>query len=85
MKINALKCKKCSDTIFSRAQHDFHYCSCGATFVDGGFEYIRYGWEPDVGRPEEVEIEVEATKAELYQDWNKRTDKFGIIKNEVQG
>ena len=81
MKISAVICKACGDTIFSRAHHDFHYCSCGKTFVDGGFDYIRYGFDPSIGRPDWVEIEVEATETELCQDWNYRTDKFGTIKN----
>jgi len=80
MKVLAVKCKACGDTIYSRAHHDFHYCSCGNTFVDGGRDYLRYGSDPTVGKPEELEIEVDATDAELYQDWNKRKDKFGSIK-----
>ncbi len=77
MKINALQCWDCGDTIFSRALHDFRYCSCQAIFVDGGFdEYRRMGGDIDSFR--NVPIEVDATKEELFQDWNKETHKYGL-------
>lgn len=34
--IRAYKCNICADTVFSRAQHDFRHCRCGALAVDGG-------------------------------------------------
>lgn len=40
---NVAKCKKCGDIIESRHRHDFVKCGCGAIFIDGGTEYIRYG------------------------------------------
>ena len=40
---NRCKCKKCGDIIESKSVHDFVMCSCGATFTDGGHEYIRRG------------------------------------------
>ena len=80
MKVLAVKCNKCGEIIYSRAHHDFHYCSCGATFVDGGRDYLRYGNDPTAGRPKELEIEVDATEQEMYQDWNKRLDKLGTAK-----
>jgi ribosomal protein L37AE/L43A len=83
VKITAVKCNKCNDTIFSRAHHDFHYCTCGATFIDGGFDYVRFGYAPEAGKPEMVEIEVDATKSELYSDWNHRTNKYGVIKGAI--
>lgn len=33
---HAIYCKKCDDTIESKYQHDFKYCSCGAVGIDGG-------------------------------------------------
>lgn len=44
---NAAQCAKCGDVIESRHRHDFVSCSCGAIFVDGGRDYIRYGWTDD--------------------------------------
>lgn len=81
MKVTCVVCRKCGDRIFSRAQHDFHPCSCGNVCVDGGFEYMRYLWK-DGEIPKLVEMEIEQTKKELHDDWNFRTNKFGIIKGE---
>lgn len=78
MKIQALKCKKCGDIIFSRSRHDFRYCSCGAIFVDGGFDYFRYGG--DFADMESVKILVDATKDDLYQDWSRGINKYGLRK-----
>lgn len=33
---HALYCKNCKDTIESKSQHDFKYCSCGKVGIDGG-------------------------------------------------
>lgn len=82
MKISAVKCLGCGDVIYSRATHDFHYCSCGKTFVDGGFDYLRVGFSEGV-KYEVVEIEVDITKDDLYNDWNKQIDKYGTIKTNV--
>jgi hypothetical protein len=78
MIINAVKCTNCGDIIYSRARHDFHGCSCGKTMVDGGFDYQRVLWE-DPFVPEEVEIEIKATKDELYRDWARGNNKFGLV------
>lgn len=81
MKVPATKCKNCGDIIFSRARHDFRECSCGQTFIDGGFsEYCRIGGNVvDTEKPF-FEIEIEQTKEELYIDYNSYKDKYGVIK-----
>ena len=33
---HAIYCKKCKDTIESKSEHDFKYCSCGMVGIDGG-------------------------------------------------
>ena len=38
---NAIQCKHCGDVIESKFTHDFVTCSCGASSVDGGHEYLR--------------------------------------------
>jgi hypothetical protein len=80
MKVFAVVCKICGDTIFSRARHDFRKCSCGKTFVDGGFDYIRYGGEAE---EKFVELEIDASRRDLYQDWGNCIDKYGLIKKET--
>jgi ribosomal protein L37AE/L43A len=77
-KVTAVICPNCKDKIYSRARHDFRSCTCGDTFVDGGFDYLRTGFK--TVPPERIELEVGATKNELYDDWNRGTNKFGIIK-----
>lgn len=41
---SSLRCRKCQDIITSTYTHDFKRCSCGAVFVDGGQDYMRFGW-----------------------------------------
>jgi hypothetical protein len=78
LEINAYICPKCRDSIFSRAQHDFRSCSCGEIFVDGGFSYTRVGYKDQP--PEFVKLKLNITKKELYDDYNYRVDKYGLIK-----
>jgi len=77
-KVNAIECPNCKDIIYSRAQHDFHYCSCGEIAVDGGFEYLKicFNGVP----PRHVLIMLNTTKQQLYDDWNHGKNKFGVIK-----
>jgi len=42
--IQGVKCPFCAQVIISHRGHDFHRCDCGYTFVDGGRQYLRYGW-----------------------------------------
>jgi hypothetical protein len=78
MIIHGIICPKCKDFIFSRAGHDFHQCSCGDVFIDGGFDYMRYGGMEGLVLKE---IELDVTEKELYEDWAKGIDKYGLIKN----
>ena len=43
--INEATCSKCGDTIKSVNRHDFVECKCGASFIDGGSWYAKYGGE----------------------------------------
>ena len=78
MKINAIQCDKCGDIVFSRARHDMRWCNCGEVAIDGGFDYTKISYITSC--PKRVEIEVNATKAQLYNDWNNNIDKYGLIK-----
>jgi hypothetical protein len=46
---NQIQCPACKDVIESCHQHDFLYCSCEDTFVDGGKMYLRRGFKAGVG------------------------------------
>lgn len=49
MKINAIYCKACKEILYSTHVHDFRMCSCkDGTYVDGGFEYFKYGITEDI-------------------------------------
>lgn len=84
IKVNALQCSNCGDIIFSRAVHDFRSCTCEECFVDGGFEYFKYGGE--FFKPKEPEIlilELNISKKDLYKDWNHSIDRYGLIKKNI--
>lgn len=38
---NAIKCKRCGETIYSVSTHDYKMCQCGSCGIDGGHDYIR--------------------------------------------
>ncbi len=61
MKVQAIRCPSCLDVVWSRHRHDWRPCGCfddhRGVFVDGGRDYLRYGWS-DIP-PEVIEIEVD--------------------------
>jgi hypothetical protein len=75
-----ITCPQCGVEMYSRAHYDYRTCGCG-TMVDGGFSgYIRYGWPSTFPKPEPKTRYINATRHELYDDWNKHRNKFGIVK-----
>ena len=42
---NKIQCKHCNDIIESTHVHEFKRCSCGTIFVDGGRDYLRWGFK----------------------------------------
>lgn len=79
--VNAIECPNCGDVIYSRARHDYRNCSCGEIAIDGGFDYTKVCYKDENSRPKNVVVEISASKKELFDDWNNRKDKFGIIKS----
>jgi len=81
MQVKAITCPRCKDTIYSRAGHDFHSCTCGDVSVDGGPKLERVLWQAGCGfeQPKPVEVTINATPQELYDDWNNRVNRFGVI------
>jgi hypothetical protein len=75
--VMTLECPKCGSLIFSRSRHDYRTCPCGEVSVDGGLDYFRVAFKEKM--PRTVKKLVPATKKELFDDWNLRIDKFGII------
>lgn len=39
------RCLNCGTVVESKHRHDFVACECGDMFLDGGTEYVRYGWK----------------------------------------
>ena len=79
--VNAIKCPNCGDTIYSRAHHDMRWCTCKETAIDGGFDYLKI-CAKDVANIKSFKLDVDADKKTLYDDWNKRKDKYGLIKEK---
>lgn len=75
----SITCPLCNTTIFSRARHDFRFCTCKKYAVDGGFDYFKMCFPSNVEPAKVKKIRVYATRQELYYDWNHRHDKFGLI------
>lgn len=48
--MSKIQCTTCDDIIESTHRHHFVNCKCKETFIDGGNEYLRYGWvnEPPI-------------------------------------
>lgn len=46
-----IKCTKCGTRLYSTHTHDFKYCKCGAIFIDGGDDYMRYGGDANAIKP----------------------------------
>lgn len=82
MKVSAIQCvlPNCKDIIYSRSRHDFRSCSCGKTSIDGGFDYTKISYEGKY-YPKGVTIRVLATKDELFNDWDKGIDKYGLVRH----
>jgi hypothetical protein len=76
MKINGILNRETGEIIFSRTVHDFRSDKSGKLHIDGGFEYLKYGFYPNA-EFDVVEFDLDVTKKELYDDWNKRIDKYG--------
>lgn len=77
VEVAAQVCSLCHYTIFSRARHDYRFCQCGEIGIDGGFDYRKGSWKTTPGW--DITLVIPASRRELYDDWNTRADKFGLI------
>ena len=76
----AITCPLCEYTLFSRTRHDFRTCFCGKVSIDGGFDYVRIGFDPEIEKPPEpFKKNINQTPMELYDDWNKGNNIYGLI------
>lgn len=44
---HGVRCLACDTDIYSNSRHDFVPCACDALFIDGGFDYMRVGFDPN--------------------------------------
>ena len=81
--VKGIKCNKCGDVIYSRSRHDFHWCSCKSCAIDGGFDYLKIVGQPNDWQSIDVTVlpleSEDNIKKILFDDWNKGTDKYGVI------
>lgn len=79
LRASGVICPTCGDWIFSRANHDMHHCSCGDTYVDGGFNYLRVGFKDGLPPVERRTLDYHITRSMLYDDWNYGKSRFGRV------
>lgn len=52
---NSVRCRKCGTYLESTYRHDYRTCECPAqVMVDGGKDYLRRGWNGNLGTAEEL-------------------------------
>lgn len=80
MLINAVECKECATTVYSRTSDDVRSCSCGRVVVMGGQRHFKYDVYTNPNY-EVKKINIEANMDELYFDWHSMEDKYGFIEH----
>lgn len=64
--IKGIECPKCNDRIWSQHRHDCRYCKCGYCYIDGGREYLRFGYADGVySEPTDIPKIITITYEEL--------------------
>jgi hypothetical protein len=53
IKRNIIRCKSCGDFVESKHVHDYQTCRCGNVSADGGKEYLKRSYPPNM-TPEEA-------------------------------
>ena len=54
-RIWGVKCSGCKQRMFSFSVHDYKTCKCPtSTSIDGGRNYLRYGWMPEYEPPKRI-------------------------------
>ena len=82
MVVNTITCRKCGYTVYSRTRHDLRWCPCGTVAIDGGRDYIKITGSYSLFR--RGKLEIDATQKELYDDWNKGKDRYGLIEPTIE-
>jgi hypothetical protein len=69
--VKGIQCPKCDDRIWSRGQHHLRKCKCGASFVDGGREYLRIGGAAAIDGKAVISIHLEPRDARVWISGNR--------------
>jgi ribosomal protein S27E len=78
--VNAVECKECNTTVYSRTEDDVRKCSCGRVTISGGLKFFTYDILSNTQHNiKKVDIGV-VTPNMLYEDWHQMYDQFGFIK-----
>lgn len=78
MKIKAIQCGSCSDTVYSRANEDYRECTCGCAGTFGGQAYTKYSLRGNHPH-KKIIINLDTTGDKLYNDWKDMLDVYGLI------
>lgn len=79
MKISGMLIRETDEIIFSRTRHDFKRDKTGEYAIDGGQEMYTRLMFKDINGFDSVTFELDVTEQQLYDDWNKQTDKLGSL------
>ncbi|MAG26497.1 hypothetical protein CMI47_13200 [Candidatus Pacearchaeota archaeon] len=80
MLVNAVLCESCNDLVYSRAEQDTRFCSCGRVGVRGGHKFVKLINEHVAHVKHKVEVE--ATEKQLIDDWRLCQNVFGLIRGK---
>jgi hypothetical protein len=69
------------EIVYSRAIHDCRDTTDKSAYVDGGNEVFSSGWNLNGEKLVPIVIELAVSPAELFNDWNKNINFYGIIPN----
>ena len=85
MLVRAIHCEECNTTVYSRASEDLRECECGRIRVYGGcMSHFKYDIKDKKAKYRTIKIDIQATPNDLYDDYENREDRFGLIKKETQ-
>lgn len=62
-------CELCDSLIWSKTVHDFKYCKCEKSFIDGGRDYCRVGGNPAHTFTFFIEISINSDAVHTTKDY----------------
>ena len=85
MLVRAVHCEECNTTVYSRASEDLRECQCGRVRVYGGFlSHFKYDIRGKKTKYKTIKMEIQATPADLYDDYENMEDKFGLVNKNIE-